>query len=126
MISAAKTNWWISYRENNMLVRKLTIYDVIYVTCVEQLSYLACDLMCCNNSDEYSEYSKQPSPTYRQWVCKYNAIPAQSVLCQGVYTESVTSLSHSEHTGPGLKSRGVRVGEGSEYGGGVRVGGGTE
>lgn len=37
-------------------------------------------------------------------------------------SQSVTSLSHSEHTGPGLKSRGVRVGEGSEYGGGVRVG----
>lgn len=35
-----------------MLVRKLTVYDVMCVSCVEQLLYLACDLLCCNNSDE--------------------------------------------------------------------------
>lgn len=51
-----------------------------------------------------------------QYIC---TIQAQSVLC--LYTESVTSQSHSVHTGPGLRYRGVGGGGqgGLEYGEGT-------
>lgn len=51
-----------------------------------------------------------------QYIC---TIQAQSVLC--LYTESVTSLSHSVHTGPGLRyGGGGRGGQGGlEYGEGT-------
>lgn len=48
-----------------------------------------------------------------QYIC---TIQAQSVLC--LYTESVTSLSHSVHTGPGLRYGGGGQG-GLEFGQGT-------